>query len=294
MLPGIRFLFAATLLTISLLIFGFGAVALLRASHQQVASLPIRPPPTLTFSQQPDPAPPTLALLRFDPPEAEPTPATSVPQTVIPADMPDSAAAARSDDTGVTATATPPAVTETALSEPKAATVAEARNDIAPDVVAESKAAEPPTPAETTAPVKELRAEPATAPDAPPTETIVPSASSAPAQQTAAADPVGVIDGTSSSDDTFNNAPAIVNPPVPAERPAAAGRIAMISGPTVAIDTLKPTVKNVIAAAKPHAAKRKPVQARRVVKKRRVVARARPARPAFQAPASPFGFPLGT
>src|SRR5262249_44619384 len=38
MLPGIRFLFAAIALCVSVLIFGLGAAALLRAAHEQFAT----------------------------------------------------------------------------------------------------------------------------------------------------------------------------------------------------------------------------------------------------------------
>ena len=40
MLPGIRFLFAAILLSISIVVFGLGAAALLRAAHEDFASNP--------------------------------------------------------------------------------------------------------------------------------------------------------------------------------------------------------------------------------------------------------------
>ena len=42
MLPGIRFLLAAIVLSMSILIFGLGAAALLRAAHEEVASVPAR------------------------------------------------------------------------------------------------------------------------------------------------------------------------------------------------------------------------------------------------------------
>jgi hypothetical protein len=45
MLPGFRFLFAAILLSTSVLIFGLGAAALLRAAHEEVASAPARRAP---------------------------------------------------------------------------------------------------------------------------------------------------------------------------------------------------------------------------------------------------------
>ena len=40
MLPGFRFLFATVVLAVSVLVFGLGAAALLRAAHEEFASLP--------------------------------------------------------------------------------------------------------------------------------------------------------------------------------------------------------------------------------------------------------------
>jgi hypothetical protein len=80
MLPGFRFLFAATLFTMSILVFGLGATALLRAAHEQFASNPSwHAAPEATFAQQGE-APrdasrealrPVLAMLRVEPPAAE-------------------------------------------------------------------------------------------------------------------------------------------------------------------------------------------------------------------------------
>lgn len=67
MLPGFRFLFAAIVLSISMLIFGLGAAALLRAAHEEFASIPSRrPPPETMFAQRND-AGPVLAMLRAEP-----------------------------------------------------------------------------------------------------------------------------------------------------------------------------------------------------------------------------------
>src|SRR4051794_31679732 len=68
MLPGFRFLFAAIVLSVSVLIFGLGAAALLRAAHEEFASIPARrilPEPY--FAQQSEAPAPTLALLRVEP-----------------------------------------------------------------------------------------------------------------------------------------------------------------------------------------------------------------------------------
>jgi hypothetical protein len=79
MLPGLRFLFAATVLTMSILIFGLGAAALLRAAHEEVASTPSRRvmPETL-FAAPIEAARPTLALLRVEPLAAEQKPGDNV------------------------------------------------------------------------------------------------------------------------------------------------------------------------------------------------------------------------
>src|SRR6478609_382516 len=81
MLPGIRFLLAAILLSISILVFGLGAAALLRAAHEDFASNPSwRVTPETRFAQS---EAPTLALLRVDTPApaAKPadTPASAAP-----------------------------------------------------------------------------------------------------------------------------------------------------------------------------------------------------------------------
>ena len=69
MLPGFRFLFTAIVLSMSILIFGLGAAALLRAAHEEFANLPARrAPPQPMFARQNDDQPPTLALLRVDTP----------------------------------------------------------------------------------------------------------------------------------------------------------------------------------------------------------------------------------
>lgn len=74
MLPGFRFLFAAIALSVSILVFGLGAAALLRAAHEEFASnsswraAPEQP----IVAQLNEPAKPVLALLRFDPPHPTP------------------------------------------------------------------------------------------------------------------------------------------------------------------------------------------------------------------------------
>ena len=73
MLPGLRFLFAAIVVSMSVLVFGLGAAALLRAAHEEFVSVPSRrAPPETAFAQPNEAARPVLATLRVDPPVAEP------------------------------------------------------------------------------------------------------------------------------------------------------------------------------------------------------------------------------
>jgi hypothetical protein len=71
MLPGFRFLFAAIVLSTSMLVFGLGAAALLRAAHEEFASIPSRRAPPETLFAQRDDAGPTLAMLRAEPSAAD-------------------------------------------------------------------------------------------------------------------------------------------------------------------------------------------------------------------------------
>src|SRR5262245_38654771 len=90
MLPGIRFRLAAILLSMSILIFGLGAAALLRAAHEEVASVPTRrillEP---IFAQQPEAPAATLAMLRVEPaapakaPDDAPATLDSAPVPVV-------------------------------------------------------------------------------------------------------------------------------------------------------------------------------------------------------------------
>jgi hypothetical protein len=82
MLPGFRFLFTAIVLSTSILVFGLGAAALLRAAHEEFANLPARrATPEPMFARRTDDTPPTLALLRIETPVEE-KPAESVPAAV--------------------------------------------------------------------------------------------------------------------------------------------------------------------------------------------------------------------
>ena len=85
MLPGFRFLFTAIVLSMSVLVFGLGAAALLRAAHEEFANLPSRRvSPEPVFARQYNEPPPTLAMLRVEPVAEKPAenlPAAAVPET---------------------------------------------------------------------------------------------------------------------------------------------------------------------------------------------------------------------
>ena len=89
MLPGFRFLFAAIVLSMSVLIFGLGAAALLRAAHEQFAHVPSRrASPEPVFTRLNEPPMPTLALLRVEPEVSAKVPdniAVTIPEIVTPA-----------------------------------------------------------------------------------------------------------------------------------------------------------------------------------------------------------------
>ena len=87
MLPGFRFLFAAIMLSMSLLMFGLGAAALLRAAHEEFASNPSwRAAPEVMFAQQTETTKPALAMLRVDIPAAEAM-QEDAPPTTAPAEQ---------------------------------------------------------------------------------------------------------------------------------------------------------------------------------------------------------------
>lgn len=98
MLPGFRFLFAAILLSTSILVFGLGAAALLRATHQQYVSNPgwRNGPQEQVFAPVPEPAQPVLAALRDEPEvsaERAPSLRDRVPTIGLPASEPEQVAA---------------------------------------------------------------------------------------------------------------------------------------------------------------------------------------------------------
>jgi hypothetical protein len=94
MLPGFRFLFAAIVLCMSVLVFGLGATALMRAAHEDFASNPTwRAPPEPRFAQQDEADRTVLAVLSLHPPATEPAAAATTADLASPLSAPETAAA---------------------------------------------------------------------------------------------------------------------------------------------------------------------------------------------------------
>ncbi|GLR92311.1 hypothetical protein [Bradyrhizobium iriomotense] len=156
MLPGFRFLFAAILLSASILVFGLGAAALLRATHEQFVSNPSwrNGPQEQVFAQASEPTQPALAAFRAEPVAATPQPAPSerdlVPTVALPQSGPEQAAAPVTQEAAVTPT-DPPAV-EAQSTEP----IATPPSEPAKAELAATIAASPETAAAASAPLAEI------------------------------------------------------------------------------------------------------------------------------------------
>lgn len=272
MLPGFRFLFAAIMLSMSLLVFGLGAAALLRAAHESFASNSSwRAAPEATFAQRVEPTLPMLATLRVDPPAME-----KAPQQALPA----APSADTSPATSAPATPAPATSGQVAAMRPAdAAPEKTTTSDSAPSAMLPAENLFPAT----TPPA----AETAAAGDQTAIATIAtPSASSAASEPATAA-----LEPTSAP----QAAPATDQGNV-ATTSSATTKIATLGGPPVDItetiikDAPPPRDK----AAKPDQAKgdqstiKQRVQARRIVHRRRLSARARLALQAQQQQANPF------
>jgi hypothetical protein len=265
MLPNLRFLFAAIVLSMSILVFGLAAAALLRAAHEEFASNPSwRAAPETTFAQPGDLSKPVLTMLSVEPPAAEPkTPenasaaapaAEQVPTASTPAE-PERMAALKSEDSSPPETAKPeiPAV-ETSP-----------QNETAPAQADAPTSADAPTPAPALAEQAKIAA---TEQDlSPPNEAPLAAAEQASA-------------------------------PASPDIDVASTKIATLAGPSVTIETSPPEQA---ASKKPDSsAVKKRLQARRAAQRRRIAQRARiAARQALQqqqqqqpqAPANPFAQP---
>jgi hypothetical protein len=208
MLPGFRFLFAAIVLCMSVLVFGLGAAALLRAAHEDFASNPSwRTPPEPRFAQQ-EATRPVLAVLSLQPspepaaaPEADAAVTTGASTIASPLPSP---------EPETTAALTPPA--EGAKPAPSAA---EASAQTEPPAQSEPVPAR--TEAQADAPVSETRTTAGEIKTAP-AENASPSASE------------------SASSPQPSPTPQQITAPATSSSDQAATRIATLGGPAVIID----------------------------------------------------------
>ena len=263
MLPGFRFLFAAIVLSLSVLVFGLGAAALLRAAHEGFASKPSwHAAPETMFAQQTEAARPTLTMLRVDPPAAEQKAPDSAPAVAVPAED-----AGPGEQAPITSM---PAESERiAVLKP-----------------------EDPLPLETVKPEIAVPERPAQS-EAVPAQADAP----APADQTK----IAASEQVSSPAQLLSPAqvlpPANEAPPAASEQPStpaspdaelASTKIATLGGPPVTMEAQPPANA---ASAKPDksAIKKRRLQARRAAERRRMALRARLE---AQQPANPFAQPV--
>jgi hypothetical protein len=272
MLPGFRFLFAAIVLSMSILVFGLGAAALLRAAHEAFASNPSwHMAPETMFAQQGEATKPALAMLRVEPQPAEQKPAEQKPAEQKPADnLPESAAPAE------TATIVPAPEQTAAVSapdEPERIAALKPEESSPPEIAKPENAKSEIPATEIPAQSEAAPAQTATAP--------------APADETKMAATEQVVPP---ANDASPAASEQISAPASPEAEGAPAKIATFGGPPVTVETPPPAK---VDNAKPdRSAIKKRLQARRAAQRRKIAARARVvARQAPQQPANPFAQP---
>jgi hypothetical protein len=276
MLPGFRFLFAAIVLSMSILVFGLGAAALLRAAHEAVASNPSwRTAPETVFAQQGETNRPMLAMLRVEPEPAPPKAPDTLPAIAAPVEPatvasapaepaasastpaePERVAALKPDDSS------PPETVKPAM--PPAETPA--RSEVAPaQADAASAAAEP----------KIATSEQASSDKASPDKALPPANETAPA--------------------ATETAPAVseqISTPASPDADAGATKVATLGGPAVITEAAAPA-KATSAKPDPSTIKKRR-HARRAAQRRRMAAQAPLAQQPLQPATDPFNQPTIT
>jgi hypothetical protein len=277
MLPGFRFLFAAIVLSMSILVFGFGAAALLRTAHEEFANTPTwQPAPETRFAQSREAAPPVLAMLRVDDPPKDAFKDTSKGT----ADQPEANAApatAPTDQTAAIATEPQAEPEKIAALQPAGSSPPETAKETAKP---EARISEAPVTENT----PQVEAAPATA-DAPAatpaatdaTKLAATEPSLAPTTETTPAAPA----------EAAPAAPEQASAPNPADVNSISTRIATLGGPPVTIE--QPKAKPSSAKSDASAVKKRQ-HARREIRRRRIAVRPRLANQTTQA-LDPFGQP---
>jgi len=233
MLPGFRFLFSAIILSMSILIFGLGAGALLRAAHEEFASNPTwRAPPEAVFAQQNETARPVLATLVVDAPPAE----------------------LKKPETQVAAAPEAPAVMASLPAEPEQVAAAK------PALESPTAAARSETPAESSPSSEPAPVQANPAPEASATETRI-----------AAVDKIDAIEATPPpASQPAPAAPEQASAPAGPEIDETTTKIATLEDPPVAVGAPPPATAASMEADKSAAKKR--MRARRARERRRLAA----------------------
>jgi hypothetical protein len=278
MLPGFRFLFAAVMLSMSLLIFGLGAAALLRAAHESFASNSSwRAAPEVPFAQHPDTTLPVLATLRVEPNAIEKTNDQASIAAAPVREEPAAAEPVKNDQVAALRLAETPPV-ETAKPAELPASMPAAENPPAAETASSLQTA--PSANETTTATDERKVTTAAVSDTTPVKSEPAAVQAAPMAPPPANQTIATPETT---------ATPVTAPP----DSLAATKIATLGGPPVdvtddasALDIR--TVKIPRARPDPSAIKKR-VQARRATQRRRLALRARLM--LQQQQANPFGQP---
>jgi hypothetical protein len=286
MLPGFRFLFAAIVLSMSMLVFGLGAAALLRAAHEEFASTPSwHASPEAVFAQQTETTRPVLAMLHAEPPAAEEKAPDQAATTVIPAEQPATSAtsaepepATKSADPEVTATPAEPEVTAAPAESETPAIPAE------PEKTAALQLGNSPQPETAKPDMPVVESPPQQEPV--PAQAVAPAVADEPKTMTSALEAASEQVSPAASE-AAPAAPEQAGQPAPADLDIASAKIATLGGPPITIEAAP--------VAKPTVAKheksniRKRVEARRKAKHRRLALRARVMQQLSQQAPDPFG-----
>jgi hypothetical protein len=274
MLPGFRFLFAAVVLSMSILVFGFGAAALLRTAHEEFANTPSwQPAPETRFALTPPPpqpaTQPVLAMLRVDdPPKDAPKQAANTDQPAP-------------NGTVTTGATDQPAVAVEPASQPDKIAALQPADSTAPET-AKPEAPTSEAPVTDSAPQAEAAPAPADAPAPPDDATKLAATEPAPAPMSEAA-PTPPAEAVAA-------APEQPNAPSEVQANTISTRIATLGGPPV---TIAPPAAKAASAKSDTSAVKKRQRARSELRRRRNAERARLAKQTQQT-LDAFGQPTTT
>ena len=283
MLPGFRFLFAAIVLSMSILVFGLGATALLRAAHEEFASTPPwHAGPETVFAPQAETTEPVLAMLRVAPPPAEEKAPDRLAIAVAPAEQPATSAMPAEPEATVK-----PAEPETSVTPavPEAtATPADGEQTAAlPENSSQPETVEPKMPVEM--PVEMPVAE------SPPQQEAAPAQAEATVNEPTMATSAAAAEQVSApASEAVPAAPEPASPPTAADADIASTKIATLGGPPVTIEAAPPA--KTIAAKPDKSVIKKRAEALRKARRRRLASQARLVQQLPQQPTDPFGRPL--